>query len=493
MRKKISTLVLAGATLLASCSQEDMIPNGTESGLQPVTLSVSLDNGVQTRAANSAKTRAANAQGDEQVSRCLVQILDSEGNPIEGYSEAQSMAGSEADGFSKTVVLNEENTYTLLFWADRGEGSYAATDLTNVSKVGTDATLDIAYAAKSTWNVNSGRSISATLKHVVSKLTVHTTAAVASGTLKIEVSKVYSGYNVQTMQPGTEIALSYEKTLTDVPENTDVYSIYALTATEAQNLKLTYNNVEETVSNVPLAPNTHTILKGNVNEIGGNLQVTMTATIDAGWNDETEKDWDKETGPKVGDYYYKDGTYSTENNGTAENPIIGVVYSVDNTKKTAGVISLTVGSNVAWATDVSRTGITYDYIDKGLNTTNEVLEYISANAKDITTYPIFKLCRELRTETGNQNWYIPTTGDIFRTIDTESNEDLINTKINAAGGTKYTKPTDRVYVYWLSPESESAGQNNKARTQNTPVSGGTLLKSTTDKMHVRFFLDFKYE
>lgn len=485
MRKKISTLVLAGAALLASCSQEDMVPNGTESDLQPVTLSVSLDNGVQ--------TRAANAQGDEQVSRCLVQILDNNGTPIEGYEQAQTMEGSEAGGFSKTVVLNEENTYTLLFWADRGEGSYTATDLTNVSKVGTDATLDIAYAAKSTWDANSGRSISATLKHVVSKLTVHTTAAVTSGTLKIDVPKVYSGYNVQTMQPGTETVLSYEKTLTDVSENTDVYSIYALTATEAQNLKLTYNNVEETVSNVPLAPNTHIILKGNVNEIGGNLQVTMTATIDAAWN-ETEKDWDKVAEPQVGDYYYKDGTYSTDDKSTTDNPIIGVVYHVDKVKKTAGVISLIEHSDVCWSTEKVKTGIVYDYIDKGLNTTNKMLEYISTNSKDIATYPIFKLCQDLRTETGNQNWYIPTNGDIFKTIDTEATADLINTKINEAGGTEYTKPTDMTYIYWLSPESDSSGfQTDYARVQDTPNVGGTKHKDTTDKMHVRFFLDFKYE
>lgn len=35
MRKKISTLVLAGATLLASCSQEDMILTGRNPDCNP--------------------------------------------------------------------------------------------------------------------------------------------------------------------------------------------------------------------------------------------------------------------------------------------------------------------------------------------------------------------------------------------------------------------------------------------------------------------------
>lgn len=34
--------------------------------------------------------------------------------------------------------------------------------------------------------------------------------------------------------------------------------------------------------------------------------------------------------PKVGDYYYKDGSWSTDNKATAENPVIGVIFSLAN-------------------------------------------------------------------------------------------------------------------------------------------------------------------
>lgn len=473
MRKKISTLVLAGAALLASCSQDEMMTGG-EAGLQPVTLSVSLDKGVQ--------TRAANAQGDEQVSRCLVQILDSEGNPIDGYTTAQTMEGSEEGGYSKTVVLNEENTYTLLFWADRGDGNYTATDLKNVSKANeADAAEAIAYAAKAEWSASSGRNITATLKHVVSKLTVRTTAAVTGGTLKIEVPKVYSTYNVLDMQPGTETDLPYTKALTDVQANADVCAIYALVGSEAQNLTLTYNSAEEEVPNVPLAPNKHVILKGNVNEIGGNLQVTMNATIEPDWNSEAEKDWDG-VKPEVGDYYFKDGTYSS---AKEDGEVIGVVCHVNETAKTASVISLKEGSG-KWCLEKQYENMnTWDMT--GLKATDKIIKYVEEKWHDLQYYPIFYQCQELRKSTDNERWYIPngTAGYKYAA----ANMDTFNPKLTEAGGDEFTAPSyDEGQGYWLS------GNNNTISAMYCPNSDGTgaYSKNKATVYKVRFFLDFNY-
>lgn len=476
MRKQISTLVLAGAALLASCSQEEMAPDGTESGLRPVTLSVSLDKGVQTRAANSA--------GDEQVSRCLVQILDVAGHPIEGYEQAQAMNGSETAGFTKSAVLNEKGSYTILFWADCGAENYTATDLTNVSKAdGAEATEAIAYAAKTTWNgVSSGQSISATLKHVVSKVTVRTTAAVADGTLKINVPKVYSGYNVQTLQPATETSLSYEETLANVPANADVFSIYALTGSETQDLTLTYNVAAKKVSNVPLAPNTHIVLTGDVGKIGY-TDVVLTATIDENW--ETRQ-------PQVGDWYYKDGTYSSLDLRPVGNTIVGVVCGVD--KKTARVIALKGYSVIRWCEQAAygETG-TSDMTD-GLAATNTVLAYIKTNSKSIDDFPIFKRCQELREETGNDNWYIPASNDAIN--DAITNIDAINPKIKEAGGTEFTEPYYENYgdqlSYWLSREDWVTENPSVALSQNGLGKGGSVNKTNSTNMNVRFFLDFNY-
>ena len=66
MNRKLSTLMLAAAALLASCSQNDELQStvNDNEGLKPVTISVAMPTEGMT-------TRATNASGDEEVTRCL--------------------------------------------------------------------------------------------------------------------------------------------------------------------------------------------------------------------------------------------------------------------------------------------------------------------------------------------------------------------------------------------------------------------------------------
>ena len=119
MNRKLSTLMLAAAALLASCSQSDELQNtvNDNEGLKPVIISVAMPTEGMT-------TRAANASGDEEVTRCLIQILDENSKPLEGYETPARMDGTEAGGFTKTVTLNPTKTHRILFWADRGDTYY---------------------------------------------------------------------------------------------------------------------------------------------------------------------------------------------------------------------------------------------------------------------------------------------------------------------------------------------------------------------------------
>ena len=99
MNRKLSTLMLAAAALLASCSQNDELQStvNDNEGLKPVTISVAMPTEGMT-------TRATNASGDEEVTRCLIQILDENSQPLEGYETPATMDGTEAGGFTKTVT-----------------------------------------------------------------------------------------------------------------------------------------------------------------------------------------------------------------------------------------------------------------------------------------------------------------------------------------------------------------------------------------------------
>ena len=67
-------LVLAAAVLLASCSQDEVMTDTGPDGLVPVTLSVAVGDGVQTRATTT---------DEGPLDRCLIQILEKEKDEAE--------------------------------------------------------------------------------------------------------------------------------------------------------------------------------------------------------------------------------------------------------------------------------------------------------------------------------------------------------------------------------------------------------------------------
>lgn len=284
MNRKLSTLMLAAAALLASCSQNDELQNtvNDNEGLKPVTISVAMPTEGMT-------TRATNASGDEEVTRCLIQILDENSQPLEGYETPLTMDGTEAGGFTKTVTLNPTKTHRILFWADRGADYYTtANGLNQVTMADNLLTPDIAYTASTTWGgTQTSAAITAELQHAVSKITLHTTTTVSPGkTLSIHVPTTYTGFNVNYGAPinRTSNGSTCSKTLqTTVPANSDVFSFYVLTdGEENQILTLTNDGAETEIENVPVKPDTHIILQGDV-QYAGYTQVTFIAKIDTEW------------------------------------------------------------------------------------------------------------------------------------------------------------------------------------------------------------------
>ena len=72
--------------------------------------------------------------------------------------------------------------------------------------------------------------------------------------------------------------------ITGTEEGTVVFSFYALVDGTNQDLTLTNGTNSQQVTSVPLAPNMHTTLVGDVQNIGL-TDVTFTASIDGKWDD----------------------------------------------------------------------------------------------------------------------------------------------------------------------------------------------------------------
>ena len=272
-------LVLAAAVLLASCSQDELMTDTGPDGLVPVTLSAAVGDGVQTRAATDGEAR-----------RCMIQILEKNGEEwqnaitnLESNPASMNKSVSDPSQFVIDVMLNPNKEYTFLFWADEDNGSYVVTDLQTV-RLAEDKSTSIAWQGKTTWDKTKSTTITAELTHAVAKVTLNSTTAVDNERpFVLSNLTEYNGFNVLAGTANGDIVTPGHKG-TGTGASGDLLSFYALVKSENQELKLTSGEGGGVVSipNVPLAPNTHVVLKGDVQGAGWTT-VNFTASVETTW------------------------------------------------------------------------------------------------------------------------------------------------------------------------------------------------------------------
>ena len=296
MKKRQNFLMLAAAALLASCSQDDALQStvNNNEGLKPMTITASLPtDGMQTRAA-----------GDEAATRCYVQILDKDGNPLaDGNSEPMKM-DPYGGSFSTLVYLNGNETYDFLFWADTEATDAAApADLRAVEYTNGKT---IAWAGNDLDKMWDADGVSVTLSHVVSRVTVITTSYFAGSDewpFIVTVPTVYNKYNVAEMEvvADSEVSGGYKLNVTDgeYKAGAEVCHFYVLGGEETSQEQLTlqykgpYDNPVIPFSNVPLLANYHITLTGDIYN-AGLVEGNIKASITTGW-----------TTPEKGDIEFK--------------------------------------------------------------------------------------------------------------------------------------------------------------------------------------------
>lgn len=472
MKKSILSLIAGAIVALASCSQSDDMSGQPQEGVQTATFTI--------------QTPAATRTTVTGLTRYIVEAY--EGSTATGTPAARV---EEATG-TLTLGLKKNTEYTFLFWADKGtaktegttsSGYWNTDDLKAVTITsGKESTAgEAAYCFAKTFNSdNFEANKEVILKNATAQVCFIETAGLSATENELKVT--YSAGGTLNVGTGsvTEVAGEITHTFTNIGQvsaNATLATDYILAPTgEDKVLNLTIQlNTEDpkSITNVPFRQCFSTHIKGEYSSLD---RFTFTVTADDSWDGTNEV---KETA-KVGDYYYKDGTWSTENKATDLNPIIGVVYQV-NADGTGKVVSLTEGTSLTWGPDNVTTGTTSS--TNGKENTDKVFALIANQSYTLSDYPIFNACQELRTSTVNDRWCVPAREEyvaLFKVVST------INDKIRAISGTTVIAPDKDVETSacWTSRESSTMGAY--LMTSGT----GSANTNKGNARRVRFILDF---
>ena len=399
MKKTMTTTLFGLCLLLAACSQDDMPDNANHDGaMRQVALSVTLPEGMTTRA-------VTDDDPDPAPTRCYVQMFASNGAMLpDDFSTVQQMTPNADGSFGLTVMLNPDDKYDFLFWADNDADAAAPEDLHNVPYTANGKT--IAFAARAEDQRYSQSGIQVNLKHVVTRVTVVTTVPTdidATHTLEVSVPRCYTAYNVGTMQPltgsgRTEFAYSGFKTA-GADEPMGHFYLIGNSQTATLTLQYTANGITNTAeaSNVPLNPDYHITLKGAVPNIGL-ADVTITATVTTDWGTTVEKD--------IIGYTFDGSTYT--------------VYNAIGLKTWAEAAKSNPALNCTLAEDIDLTGFNWtpigdnnnkytgtfdggDHTITGLTVTTSnryagLFSYLSGTVKDVTL-------KDVKIESNNDGSY----------------------------------------------------------------------------------------
>lgn len=499
--------------LMTACSQDEAAEPQTYEPTS-VTLSASVDRSIQ--------TRAITMPSDCKL-RYILEVWTTGESPVLKLRKEELK--EDFSGVDFTFDLTDAGDYNALLWADFIQARVTTPTTQTISGVECDHYQDLNF--KTTENLkNIIRTPAGNIPtlhndafcacHPISKKTgaysdnvqlvrpfgqINIIEKNADALAKVSKTKavfnVPKGYNVENGMPtseteeATKTAAFYPLSGSKNDCTANLFYDYIFAPTTGQTtlgeIKLTFTSNDDNLqignftipANMPVERNKRTNISGHIVLVSdvSNDEAKLSVTISDGWsNDLIEKDSD----PKVGDYYYSDGTWSPDAKTITDNPIIGVVYKV-NDDGTGKVVSLTEGTDLKWGkTDVT-TGASS--LTSGKENTDKVFAVINNNPSyNLSDWPIFNACQDLRTSTGNNGWCVPAYGEYTALFEVKS---TINNKITAiSGGTELIAPTEESDGYWTSKENSAMG------AFYMKSGGGSSNINKGYSYRVRFVLDF---
>lgn len=412
MRKKILFMLAGLMTMFASCQMSD------DSEVH--------DKQCNTKITVSAKSLINSRNLVEKLNRYVMEVYV--GDSPTGTPESHI----EQSDNTFNLLLRDDLTYTILFWADNGTpndrtGEYDVSDLKSV-RIQKQPTmpawsgslpLDNTHLTNNEYQLELCHSVAQvnfiqsedftqdnnTLQVTFPKtytLNVYDNSVTEIKNSEASVPAIYSFTTTSKEQTGEIIGTSY----------VIAHSVYDYTDKKILlNLTANLNNGESIheIDNVPFACN----LTTNITGAFSNLYINSTnVTIDDEWlnfpkPETADPDPEPGTGntqqevvlPRVGYYYYDDNTFSNEYNN--RKTCLGIVFYIDPSDRSIGKIVSLTSTLASWSTEYNINDLDDDF--DGDNN----LEKIKSKC-DLTSYPAFDFCNKL-----GDGWYLPAREELI--------------------------------------------------------------------------------
>lgn len=356
MKKILLYSTLALGVGLCSCSQEDLGESPAQAVGQPVTVSVQLPDEV----GNDGLSRAVPSFPENHKLRCILFVSDSDDSTADIRQEV--IAENANDNIAFTFIPPAD-TYTCSFWADfvkadaDGDGTYD--DLYYNTKSLPDVTFaenaplfnnEACDAFTGHFTANDLTNGTVTLKRPFAKVNFIAKEDITSvSSVSVSSYSVYNGVDIMTGAINTDSKFELSCTSASVADATNKVLFFNYLFADGKSTKLPAN-ISMTLDN------------GVITSISTQEMVLAANTL---YNLSTSVISDEvDTDPKVGDYFYTDGTWSTE---------------LESNKTVAGVVFAVKGDGTESAIDSDVTG---NY--PGVEGATDVLAWVLA-AKDAST------------------------------------------------------------------------------------------------------------
>lgn len=463
--------------LFASCSQEET-PGLSEGKSKLVSISAQLP-------VEFSKTRALPEANGHQL-RCILEVWSQETTPNLIYRSEKLAANATGDKISFEFSL-EAGNYDCLMWADfiatdavltderYADKYYNTSDLKKVTIK--DASLlynsdacDAFFASQvlEKNDTQEMQTFDATLKRPFAKLIVSEKKKANFDLCKtVSVShKVAESFNVAEGEASTTTVTSV---LTDVAPigagdaDLRLFSCYAFADADGalKEIALTFKDGEGNELRSTAIPAGVAFQRNHQTKASGHLvaELTNNTTVDVGVSD----GWDSEIGedvnpveptpgvedPKVGSFYYSDGTWSEVLN--EKKTCVGIIFDLATEDNKDNYPGLTMDKVNGWVIAINDVSIKSAWANKAIDAPIEGVAFISSipacdaellgykNSKAIgaasipdTTFPAYAACAAWTPSiVGTSGWYMPSIGQLIKLFNAYK---TFNSKFTEAGG-----------------------------------------------------------
>lgn len=348
MKKYIVSLLLCCMSLLVGCGEDDTT-NGNND-ISQVRISATLPGEFATTRGGMSATHKL---------RCILEVWSRDAEPKLLYHEV-TVAGAADE--TKAFPFDFEmaaGTYDCLMWADYIDVNagteeskyYNTTDLRKVSVknanslINNNASDAFFYSGEIVKQEGAALQLEVALVRPFSKISVKEKDLAKFKLLQgLTVSlNVPTAFNVATGQVYEEVAMAnYTDADFDPGVSPDGTLFAAYVFAKAEDYLLGEINLRFVTQKLPLQkvviPAIIPVMRGKHVRVGGNMMEVSSVpdtnfeiTYDIDITDWTESDQEIEVTealPVVGDFFYKDGSYSSNYTKSEANPCIGVVFAV---------------------------------------------------------------------------------------------------------------------------------------------------------------------